>query len=357
MRSDTDSPLFKNRPLPETDLKSLSRLDLESFFKDLGLPAFRVKQFLHWTYERHAVSIEEITEFSRGTREMLSKKAYISNLRLLNRQTSADGTEKFLYGLQDGESIESVLIPDEDRLTLCISSQVGCAMGCAFCLTGALGLRRNLMPHEIADQVISACRLTAPASPTNIVLMGMGEPLANYDNVCEALRRITGFIGISPKRITLSTSGIVPKIMSLPNDAPMVNLAVSLNATTDEVRSRIMPVNRSCQLNALLQACRKFPLPSRRRITFEYVLLKGVNDTPDDAKRLARLLKGIPSKVNLIPFNPYEGSTFRRPEDKRVADFQDVLLSLSQTALIRKSKGADILAACGQLKAKYKKPN
>lgn len=340
--------------MSKTDLKSLSRLDLESFFKGLGLPAFRVKQFLHWTYGKHAVSIEEITEFSRDMREMLSRKAYISNLQLLSRQTSADGTEKFLYGLQDGESIESVLIPDEDRLTLCISSQVGCAMGCAFCLTGALGLRRNLMPHEIADQVISACRLTAPAGLTNIVLMGMGEPLANYDSVCEALRRITDLIGISPKRTTLSTSGIVPKIMSLPNDAPMVNLAVSLNATTDEVRSRIMPVNRSYQLNALLQACRKFPLPSRRRITFEYVLLKGVNDTPDDAKRLAGLLRGIPSKVNLIPFNPYEGSAFRRPEDKRVADFQDVLSDFKQTALIRKSKGADILAACGQLKAKYK---
>lgn len=340
--------------MSRTDLKSLSLRDLEAFFKDSGLPAFRVRQFLHWTYEKYARSMQDITEFSKDTRELLSRKAYISNLELLDRLTSEDGTEKFLFGLEDGEGIESVLIPDEDRLTLCISSQVGCAMGCGFCLTGTLGIKRNLEPQEIVDQIISTNRLISPGKITNIVLMGMGEPLANFSNVCEALRRITDFMNISAKRITLSTSGIAPKIPELPNNAPSVNLAISLNATTDEVRDRIMPVNKTYPIRVLLDACRKFPLPQRRRITFEYVLLRGINDTPEDARRLVKLLKGIPSKVNLIPFNPYEGSEFRRPEDKRVSDFQNILLDANMTALIRKSKGRDILAACGQLRAKYK---
>jgi len=340
--------------MSRTDLKSLSLPDLETFFKDSGLPAFRARQFLHRTYEKYARSIKDITGFSKDTRERLSQKAYISNLELLDRRTSGDGTEKFLFGLEDGESIEAVLIPDEDRLTLCISTQVGCAMGCGFCLTGTLGLKRNLEPHEIADQVISANRLIAPVKITNIVLMGMGEPLANFGNVCEALRRITEFMNISAGRITLSTSGLAPKILELPKHAPLVNLAVSLNATTDEVRDRIMPVNKTYPLKVLLDACRKFPLPRRRRITFEYVLLKGVNDTPEDAKRLVKLLRGIPSKVNLIPFNPCEGPEFERPEDKRVSDFRNILLDANMTALIRKSKGRDILAACGQLKAKCK---
>lgn len=271
----------------------------------------------------------------------------------MDRRTSSDGTGKFLFGLDDGESIESVLIPDDDRLTLCISSQAGCAMGCRFCLTGRMGLKRNLRAHEIADQVISACRLIAPAKITNVVFMGMGEPLANFDHVAEALWRITELMRISPRRITVSTSGVAPKIPELGEKAPAVNLAVSLNATTDTVRSRLMPVNKAYPLRVLLDACRAFPLPARRRITFEYVLLGGVNDTPEDAKRLAKLLKGIPSKVNLIPFNPYQEAEFGRPDDRRVLEFQDILVAAHITALIRKSKGRDILAACGQLKAKY----
>ncbi len=339
--------------MQKTNLKSLSKQELEAFIEELGLPAFRAKQILHWIYEKYAQSIQDITELSKDLREKLSEKAYISNLGLLDRQISKDGTEKFLFGLEDGETIESVLISDEDRLTLCISSQIGCAMRCRFCLTGKMGLKRNLDAHEIVDQIISANRIIKPRKITNIVFMGMGEPLANFDNVTNALWRITELMNISPKRITLSTSGIAPKILEFPKKAPMVNLAISLNATTDEVRDYIMPVNKTYPLKVLLEACRKFPLPTRRRITFEYVMLKGMNDTPEDAKRLVKLLKGIPSKVNLIPFNPYEGSEFKRPDDESVLRFQNILIEGQLTALIRKSKGQDISAACGQLKAKY----
>ncbi len=337
--------------MSKTNLKALSKQELESFVKESGLPAFRTKQLQHWIYEKHVRSISDITELSKELREGLAEKAYISNLEVLERKSSGDGTEKYLFGLEDGESIESVLIPDEDRLTLCISSQAGCAMGCSFCLTGTMGLKRNLKPHEVADQIIAVGRLIRPRKITNIVFMGMGEPLANFDNVVEALRRITGWVKISPRRITLSTSGIAPKIPQLAVEAPKVKLAVSLNATTDMVRDHIMPANRTWPLKTLMDACRKVPLPARGRLTFEYVLLKDVNDTQEDAKRLIHLLKGIPSKVNLIPFNPYAGSDFERPDEKSVLEFQKILLSAHITAIIRKSKGQDISAACGQLKA------
>jgi 23S rRNA (adenine2503-C2)-methyltransferase len=336
-----------------TDLKALSKQELESFVDRAGLPAFRTKQLLHWIYEKYAGSIGDITEFSKDLRDRLSEKAYISSLRLLNRETSRDGTEKFLFALEDKESVESVVIPDKGRLTLCISSQAGCAMGCRFCLTGKLGLRRNLKAHEIVDQIISADRLILPRKITNIVLMGMGEPLANFKEVVEALWRMTGLMHISKRRITLSTSGIVPKMLELAEKAPRINLAISLNAATDEVRSRIMPVNKKYPLKSLLDACRRFPLEPGRRITFEYVMIAGVNDSLDDAGRIVRLLRGIPSKVNLIPFNPYEGSEFASPSDEVVRGFQKILSDGNLTALIRKSKGRDIRAACGQLKAGY----
>ncbi len=339
--------------MDRTNLKSLNIKEIEHFLKGFGQPPFRARQLVHWIYEKFVQSIEEITEFSKELRERLSEKAYISNLEILDKQKSKDGTEKFLFQLHDRETIESVLIPDEQRLTLCISSQVGCAMGCRFCLTGRLGLRRSLEAHEIVDQIISVSRYIYPKKITNIVLMGMGEPLANFENVVDALWRITDYMKVSPRRITLSTAGIVPKILELPEFAPMINLAISLNATTDEVRDYLMPINKIYPIKELLNACRKFPLPPRRRITFEYVMLKGINDSLEDAKRLILLLKGIPCKVNIIPFNPYEGSEFQRPDDKRVMDFQKMLIDSNITSLIRKSKGQDILAACGQLKAGY----
>lgn len=350
---------------PHIDLKALSKKELESFIKEQGLPLFRAKQLLHWIYGKRAESVEEISEFSKDLRENLSAKAFISNITLLKSQISEDGTEKFLFGLEDGENIESVLIPDKERLTLCISSQVGCSMMCRFCLTGKLKLIRNLRAHEIIDQVIAVNRRLAAGIPavtkfprasrtiTNIVLMGMGEPLANFDEVVEALWRMTELLKISKRRITLSTSGIAPMIPELARRAPRVNLAISLNATTDEVRNRIMPINRKFPLKSLLAACRRFPLEPRRRITFEYVMLHGINDTRDDARRLIRMLKGIPCKVNLIPFNPYPGSEFRRPSDEEIERFQKMVLEGNITALIRKSKGEEIQAACGQLKAGY----
>ncbi|HXX58253.1 MAG TPA: 23S rRNA (adenine(2503)-C(2))-methyltransferase RlmN [Thermodesulfovibrionales bacterium] len=346
--------LYETISMPKTNLKAFSGQELESLFREWDLPAFRARQFLHWIYERHAVSIEGITEFSKDLREKLAEKAYVSNLALLEKRIADDGTEKFLFGLEDGESVESVLIPDDNRLTLCISSQVGCAMRCRFCITGKLGLRRNLRAFEIVDQIISANRLISPRRITNVVLMGMGEPLANFDEVVQALWRIREHLKISKRRITLSTAGIVAGIRELPERAPRINLAISLNATTDAVRQRIMPVAKANPITALLDACRRFPLQRGRRITFEYVLLKGVNDTSEDAKRLTALLKGIPAKVNLIPFNPHEGSEFQRPDDERVFSFQAILMAGNLTAFVRKSKGADILAACGQLKAGYR---
>ena len=340
--------------MKKTDLKSLSKRAVESFIKDAGLPSFRSRQILHWIYERYAQTFEEITELSKKLREELAEKAYISNLTLVNQMTSHDGTEKFLFGLEDGETMESVLIPDDKRLTLCISSQVGCAMGCVFCLTGKTGLKRNLGPHEIVDQVISVNRMILPRRITNIVLMGMGEPLANFDNVVEALIRLTGVMMISPRRITLSTAGIVPRIAELGQLGLKVNLAISLNATTDTVRDVIMPINKTYPIKALLDACRKLPLSPTRKITFEYVLLKDINDSTADAKRLVRLLHGIQSKINLIPFNPYSDCEYERPDDITVLRFQEVLAKADMTVIIRKSKGQDILAACGQLKARYK---
>jgi 23S rRNA (adenine2503-C2)-methyltransferase len=334
----------------KTNLHALSKKDLEDFLRAHTLPAYRMRQLIHWIYERSANSLEEITEFSKDLRVVLSDKAYLGQLTLLNSQVSADWTEKFLFGLEDGESIESVLIPDARRLTLCISTQVGCAMDCLFCLTGKLGFKRDLRSHEIVEQVLTVSRSIVPRKITNIVLMGMGEPLANYDEVIEALWRIVDFMKFSPRRITLSTVGIIPKILELPVRAPEVNLAISLNATTDEVREHLMPITKKYPLKALIDACRRFPLPRRRRITFEYVLIKDVNDSPEDAKRLIRILKGVPSKINLIPFNPYEGTEFERPEDERILIFQEFLHKGDLTALIRKSKGQDISAACGQLK-------
>ncbi|MFZ2197765.1 MAG: 23S rRNA (adenine(2503)-C(2))-methyltransferase RlmN [Thermodesulfovibrionales bacterium] len=333
------------------NLKSLSRDKIFDFIKARGLPRYRADQLLNWIYERYASSLEEITEFSKDLRTSLAEIAYIGNLTVVKRQLSSDGTEKFLFGLEDGQTIESVLIPEKDRLTLCISSQVGCTMGCSFCFTGKSGLIRNLRSWEILDQILSVNRLIKPKKITNIVLMGMGEPLANFEEVVDALKRIVLFIGISKRKITLSTAGLVPKILELPRAAPDINLAISLNATTDIVRDRLMPINRKYPIRVLIDALRRYPLKPMRKITIEYVLISGINDSVEDARRLVRLLKGIRCKVNLIPLNPHEGSDLQRPSDVSVLSFQKVLTDNNMTALLRESKGQDILAACGQLRA------
>ncbi len=335
------------------NLKALTEDELKDFVVSEGLEPYRASQLLCWIYEKAASTIEEITVFSKALRKELTRKAYISSLEVIKRVSSEDGTEKFLLRLEDGETIETVLIPDNNRLTLCISSQIGCAMGCRFCATAKIGFRRNLLPHEIVDQVIAVQRLITPRRITNIVLMGMGEPLKNLKNVAEALRRITTLLRISKRRITLSTSGIVNELRRLPQVAPSVNIAISLNATNDTTRDALMPVNRAYPIKKLLEACREYPLEPRRRITFEYILIRGINDSPEDAVRLTRLLRGIRAKINLIPFNPFRGSTFERPDEETIAGFQNILIKKGYTAVIRKSKGNDISAACGQLRGEY----
>lgn len=336
------------------DIKNLTFEELNSFIAHLGKERFRATQIMKWVYQRRVKSFDEMTNLAKDFRDALKQVACISSLQPIIVETSTDGTKKYLFQLCDGAHIESVLIPDEDRLTLCISSQVGCPLDCGFCLTGSGGFIRNLETSEIVNQICAVQDdLPEGTRITNIVLMGMGEPLLNYDNVLKALKVMTYGDGLnfSTRKITVSTSGVIPEMMKL-GMAIAVNIAISLNAATDEGRSRLMPINRKFPLNRLLSACREFPLPPRRRITFEYILIKGINDSLDDARKLSGLLRGIQCKINLIPYNEHKGSEFRRPADDTVRGFQEVLLNAGYTAPIRSSKGLDISAACGQLRGK-----
>jgi 23S rRNA (adenine2503-C2)-methyltransferase len=276
----------------------------------------------------------------------------LSRLAVVRRQESRDGTVKFLFALAHGATIESVLIPDAKRLTLCISTQAGCGFGCAFCATAKLGLKRNLTSGEIVDQVLEVSRTLAPdARISNVVLMGMGEPLANYGQTLKALEIMTDTrwgIGISPRRVTLSTVGLVPQIRQLMEDTS-VNLAISLHAPTEELRARLMPVNRKYSLKELMDCCRALPIPRRKRITFEYVLLRGVNDSAECAIELCRLLSGVRCKVNVIPFNPHPGSIFQRPDAASIEAFEQALHQHGVQVNLRRPRGDDIAAACGQL--------
>jgi len=337
------------------NIKSLNHDELLAYLVCQGLKKFRVDQIFRWIYMHHARSFDDMTNIAKLERAQLASYFYIPTLKIIKSETSHDGTKKFLFELVDNHTIESVLIPDEARLTLCISSQVGCRQACRFCLTGSGGFTRDLEAYEIVDQVLEISRILKNEETrgiTNIVLMGMGEPLANFDKVVKAVKLITSTkgLGFSPRRVTVSTDGLVPEIERLGHSGLKVNLAVSLNATTDEVRDRIMPVNKRYPIKELLAACTRFPLELRRRITFEYVMLRGVNDSMEDAKRLTKLLRGIKCKINLIPFNPFSGSEFKRPEDAIVRSFQKVLLDAHYTALVRESRGQDISAACGQLR-------
>jgi len=269
------------------------------------------------------------------------------------RTPSQDGSHKLVLRYGDGARVQAVLMPDGDRLTLCVSTQVGCGFACAFCFTGTMGLERNLSAGEILAQVLVARQGLGPGERiTHIVYMGMGEPLANYSATVKSLRLLTDpqAFAFSPRRITVSTVGLVSGIERLAKETLKVNLAISLHATSNEIRDRIMPVNRGFAIEELLAACRRFPLPFRQRMTFEYVLLDGINDSVEDARRLVKLLKGIRGKINLIPFNDWEGSSFARPPLPRILAFQAVLLEHGITATIRWSKGEDIGAACGQLR-------
>ncbi len=335
------------------DLKNLSIEELEAFILGSGKERFRARQIFKWMYQKGATTFAEMTNISRDFQRELGEKAVISDLVPTATEISSDGTRKYLFRLDDGNAVESVLIPDEGRNTLCISSQVGCAMACAFCLTGTFRLTRNLTTAEIVNQVCAARR---DAEIRNIVLMGMGEPLANLDNVIRALKIMIDpdALQFSNRRVTVSTAGLVPE-MEILGKSVTVNLAVSLNATTDEMRSELMPVNRRYPLQDLMDACKRFPLPSRRMITFEYVLIRDVNDTLEDAKRMVRLISSIPAKVNLIPFNEHEGSPYRAPTQEAIDRFHSYLLEKHITVITRSSRGADISAACGQLKGKLDK--
>ncbi len=334
------------------NIKDLSFQELTAFLAERRHPQYRAAQIRQWLFQKGAAAFDEMTNLSRGLRAQLEESFTISRLQTLRRAEAGDGTVKFLFGLADGASIESVLIPEARRLTLCISTQVGCGFGCAFCATALLGLTRNLRASEIVDQVVEAARgLLTGERITHVVLMGMGEPLANYMQTTRAIEIITdgGWgLGISPRRVTLSTVGLVPQIEKLMEET-RVNLAISLHAPSDDLRAELMPVNRKYSLEQLLECCRKLPLPRRKRITFEYVLLGGVNDSEDHARQLARALRGIPSKVNVIPFNPHSGSRFLRPAAEQIEHFQETLRAQGVQVNVRRPRGDDIQAACGQL--------
>ena len=337
---------------PCPDLAELDLNELEAALDAHGYERFHARQLYRWIYKRGVTDFQHMTDLSRAMREQLPTEFALTTPTIVADDTSVDGTRKFVLELADARRIEAVFIPDTPAMTFCISTQVGCAMACGFCLTGKMGLVRNLTAGEIAGQVRVLAAATGMLDHRfNIVLMGMGEPLHNYDNTMKALRMLHAEHGlaISPRRITLSTVGIVPGLERLAHDPLMPNLAVSLHATTDEQRTALVPPNRKYPLAAILEACRRFPLKKRSRITFEYVMLDGVNDTPEDARRLAKLLTGIKSKVNLIPLNPAPGIPYERPSDERVDRFAQILADRHLTVSVRKSRGRDIRAACGQL--------
>jgi len=327
--------------------------ELEDLAESLGAPRYRGRQIATWLYAKGATDIAVMSDLPRDLRETLAQQAEISLPEIERRTPSRDGSQKLVLKLWDGSRIQSVLMPDDDRLTLCVSTQVGCGFGCAFCFTGTMGLDRNLTAGEIVGQVLVARRkLEAGARITHIVYMGMGEPLANYAATIQSLRLLTDpkAFAFSPRRITVSTVGLVSGIERLAKENLKVNLAISLHATSNQIRDRIMPVNKGFAIEQLLDACRGFPVAFRQRITFEYVLLERVNDSAEDARRLVRLLKGIRAKINLIPFNDWEGSGFQRPALQRILAFQSILLEEGIRTTVRWSKGEDIGAACGQLK-------
>jgi 23S rRNA (adenine2503-C2)-methyltransferase len=334
------------------DITDLSRSELRDWILAQGELPYRAEQILRWIYLEDARDFAAMSNVPQALRARLDETFVICPLSPATESVAADGTRKLLFRLDGGAAIETVLIPDKLRLTLCVSSQAGCGMGCTFCATARMGLLRNLRPGEIVGQVIAARAIARPSRITNIVFMGMGEPLANYEAVSTALEAITApwGLGFSPRRVTVSSVGLVPAIERFVASSP-VNVAISLVATTDEGRTALMPINRRYPLAELLDACRRLPLPRRRRLFFEYVLLDGVNDDEADAHRIVELLRGIPAKVNLIMFNPAPGIPFRPSPLERVLRFQRIVQAAGLQVNLRESRGWDIQAACGQLAA------
>ena len=334
------------------NLLGLNQQELMEFAESLGEKPYRGKQLYQQIYRRKQFDINAMSDLAKSFRSSLEAEATVSLPEIEKRSSSSDGTVKFLFKLVDGQLIESVFIPEENRNTLCISSQVGCDLGCTFCMTARMGFQRNLRSGEIIGQVLAVVNEGLLGhSGFNVVFMGMGEPLYNYGNVLRAFRLMTdpGGMDLSYRRITVSTSGVVPVLRRMSQEEKLPNLAISLNAVSDEVRERIMPINKRWGLLELLDTCRKFPLEPRRRITFEYVLLKGETDSREDARVLAKLLRGLKAKVNLIPYNPSPGLPHERPEPQVVDEFCELLGDLGISAFVRKTRGVDIAAACGQL--------
>ena len=347
---------MNNRPdnlLP--NLLDFTLEEMEEFISSLGKEKFRARQIMKWLHQSGSVSFEDMTTLSRDFRKKLAAIARIQRPEIVKILTSQDGTKKALLRMEDGLFIESVLIPGKSHWTICLSTQAGCAMDCKFCLTASQGFKRNLLPSEIAGQLIALKHETPEGIDIkNIVMMGMGEPLANYENTLKTINILTcDFgLGISNRKITVSTCGLAPQIIQLGKDI-CINLAVSLNAADDETRSKIMPINKKYPLEILLNACRQYPMPGRRLLTFEYILIDGFNSSVQDAKKLAALLKGQRCKLNLIVFNEYPGTSFKSPSQKTVEVFQQTLIDNHYTTMLRKSKGSDILAACGQLSGAF----
>ena len=344
-------------PSQPVDLVGMDEEELVSLCEEMGEPPYRGRQIFSWLYAHGVSEFSRMTNVPKGFRAKLGEAARLETLELDRESKSADGTEKYVWRLRDGARVESVRIPMKNvngvmRWSLCVSTQVGCAMGCAFCLTAKMGFVRQLSAGEIVGQFLAARNLLAPGERFhNVVFMGMGEPLDNFDATVKAVRILTHpqANGVSPRRLTVSTVGVVSRLKDFVSAVPGVGLAVSLHAADDETRGKLVPVNRKWNLEALLDECRELPMGERRRITFEYVMLRGVNDSEQDARALSRLLKSLKCKVNLIPWNPFPGVAFERPDDGRVEAFRRILLAAGVVATTRVSKGGDILAACGQL--------
>lgn len=340
-----------------TNLMGMSLPEMEDFFVRRGEEKFRGRQVFRWLYQRGVSSFVAMTDLSVELRERLESDAAIQKNKILKIQKSheseAQATQKILFELSDGQKVESVLIPDDGRRTVCLSSQVGCAVDCEFCATGWMGFRRHMSAGEIVDQLIAMRQIDPHIS--NIVFMGMGEPFLNYDNVLRAAEIIAhpDGLGMSPKHITLSTSGIIPRIVEYADGRHPYHLAISLNATTDDVRRRIMPITRKYPLEELLKAVEHYIRTSGRPVTLEYVLMKDINDTEDDARRLIKLSARLHgAKINIIPYNPIEGPRLERPSDERIAWFMKRVSSVDGPLTLRRSRGRDIAAACGQLAVK-----
>lgn len=335
------------------DIKGCLLPELEELVLSWGEKRYRARQLMLWLYHKRAKTFDEMTDISKSFRSKLNELAYISQLKLLAKEISkVDDTTKYLFELEDGKKIESVLMYDSERLTCCVSTQIGCTQGCTFCATGRSGFVRNLSSAEIINQIMAIeADLDNRKSITNVVLMGMGEPFLNYENVIKAIRLMNASEGlmIAARKITVSTSGLVPQIRKFTNEMTQVGLAISLNATDDETRSQLMPVNNRYPINEVLNACKEWALTVNRWLTVEYILIKDINDSLSDAKKLCKILHGIPCKINLIAYNPIEGIPFQRPDKDRIEEFRQVLASAHYVAPVRESKGMDISAACGQL--------